>query len=172
MNRGLALFCIGLVFGGAAGFLVAAANGITLDGHDHAAGIGHQTHDTGMPAGAGMQGRRHDHGEAISLDKSPDAPTLALSVAPDPASGWNLHVVTTGFQFAPEHANGPHRAGEGHAHIHINGKKLSRLYGSWFHIAELPKGQNRIEVTLTANDHRGLAIGGKPLTAEVLLDVN
>lgn len=35
MDRGLALFLIGLIFGGGLGFLVAAGNGITLDGHDH-----------------------------------------------------------------------------------------------------------------------------------------
>ena len=35
MDRSLALLGIGLVFGGGIGFLVAATNGVTLDGHEH-----------------------------------------------------------------------------------------------------------------------------------------
>ena len=35
MNRTLALFAIGLIFGGGIGFALAAGNGITFDGHDH-----------------------------------------------------------------------------------------------------------------------------------------
>ena len=35
MNRQLALFAIGLLFGGIIGFLIAAGNGITISGHDH-----------------------------------------------------------------------------------------------------------------------------------------
>ena len=36
MNRTLSLFVIGLVFGGGLGFAIAAGNGVTFDGHDHA----------------------------------------------------------------------------------------------------------------------------------------
>lgn len=37
MDRGLALFLIGLLFGGGIGFVAAAGLGVTLDGHDHGA---------------------------------------------------------------------------------------------------------------------------------------
>ena len=36
MDRSIAMLLIGLIFGFGLGFVVAAANGITLDGHDHA----------------------------------------------------------------------------------------------------------------------------------------
>ena len=36
MNVALPLFGIGLLFGGGIGFAIAAGNGITFDGHDHA----------------------------------------------------------------------------------------------------------------------------------------
>ena len=50
--RSLSLLLIGAVLGGLAGFLFAAGNGITLDGHDHATdhgpmaagGAGHAGH--------------------------------------------------------------------------------------------------------------------------------
>ena len=35
INRQLALFGIGLLFGGVIGFLIAAGNGIEFSGHDH-----------------------------------------------------------------------------------------------------------------------------------------
>lgn len=35
MDRSIAMLIIGLIFGGGLGFVVAAANGITLNGHDH-----------------------------------------------------------------------------------------------------------------------------------------
>ena len=35
MDRSLWLLVIGLVFGSGIGFVIAAGNGITLDGHDH-----------------------------------------------------------------------------------------------------------------------------------------
>lgn len=36
MDRSVAMFLVGLILGGGIGFVVAAANGVTLDGHDHA----------------------------------------------------------------------------------------------------------------------------------------
>lgn len=35
MDRSIAMLIIGLIFGGGLGFVIAAANGITLNGHDH-----------------------------------------------------------------------------------------------------------------------------------------
>ncbi|PWK56984.1 hypothetical protein C8D95_103220 [Silicimonas algicola] len=36
MNRAIAMLLIGLALGFGIGFVVAASNGVTLDGHDHA----------------------------------------------------------------------------------------------------------------------------------------
>lgn len=49
MDRSIAMLLIGLIFGGGLGFVVAAANGITLNGHDH-------SHDHGTEASV-----PHDH---------------------------------------------------------------------------------------------------------------
>ncbi|SIQ54773.1 hypothetical protein SAMN05421641_10988 [Paracoccus thiocyanatus] len=43
MDRSIPMLLIGLIFGGGMGFVAAAANGITLDGHHHGA------HDHGAP---------------------------------------------------------------------------------------------------------------------------
>jgi hypothetical protein len=159
MNRSLALLPVGLVLGGLAGFLLAAAYGITLDGHDHATGHG----------AAAQGGHAMAHDELLSLPDGRDAPMLAISVTADPVSGWNLHIETANFRFAPEHAGQAHVPGEGHAHVYVNDAKIARQYGPWLHIAELPPGRNVIAVTLNANDHRALA--GKALRAQTTVVV-
>ncbi len=166
MNRALALFCIGIFLGGGIGFVAAAANGVTLDGHDHAS---HGQHTTAEQTSAASQLSGHDHGEPIDLPAGAETPELELSVQADPMSGWNLHITTKGFKFAPENASRSHVAGEGHAHVYVNGKKIARLYGNWLHISKLPKGRNTIEVTLNSNDHRPLAVGSVALRKSAIV---
>jgi len=164
MDRSLALFAIGLVFGGGIGFAIAASNGVTFDGHDHGAPAAHGGMDHGGTDHAQM------HGQPITL-VAEDAPSLAIRVMPDPMSGHNLFVETEGFAFAPQNASGDHQPGEGHAHVYVNGTKIGRLYGPWLHLPDLPKGEVTVEVTLNANDHRPLAVNGAPITAREVLTV-
>ncbi|MBL4893223.1 MAG: hypothetical protein JKX91_15670 [Rhizobiaceae bacterium] len=107
----------------------------------------------------------HDHSKLLSLEAGPNAPTIAIDLAKDAVGGWNLHIVTTHFRFAPEAVNAEHQVGEGHAHIYVNGIKLARVYGPWFHIGALPKGNVEVSVTLNANNHQALAVGDKTLVA-------
>jgi hypothetical protein len=150
VTRALALFLIGLVFGGGAGFLLAASQGVTLDGHDH-----------GDPAQHGAV--THQHGEMLEVASA----GLSIDLQPDPTGGWNLHIQPTGFRFAPEHAGGPPVPGEGHAHVYANGGKIARAYGPWMHIASLPPGRVELSVTLTTNDRRPIAVDGRPVQAAV-----
>ena len=156
MNTALPLLVIGLVFGGGIGFTIAAANGITLDGHDHSA---HGSADH----------RDMDHAEVVSLPASETAPTLSVMVMEDPMAGHNLHIMTENFTFAPQNASRAHVAGEGHAHVYINGVKLGRFYGPWVHLDHLPGGEVSVEVTLNANDHRALSVGDAPLSQTVTI---
>lgn len=155
MDRSLPLFLIGLVFGGGIGFTIAASSGVTLDGHDHTDPAQHGAH-----SGSG-DGMAHDHDMPLVLEGSASAPTLQLDVQPDPVSGWNLHLATTNFAFAPENAGRAHQPGQGHAHVYVNGTKIGRLYGPWMHIATLPKGEVTVKATLNANDHRPLSVDGQ-----------
>ncbi|MFD5514000.1 hypothetical protein ACFWIB_40785 [Streptomyces sp. NPDC127051] len=97
------------------------------------------------------------------------APKLTLKVSKDSVSGWNLHLVTEAFIFAPEHAGGPVQANEGHAHVYVDGRKIARVYGPWFHVpAEaVPEGKHTLSASLTANDHTVWAVANKIITAEV-----
>ncbi len=187
MNTGLPLLLIGLVFGGGIGFTIAAANGITLDGHDHSDPAHHEAamrgggmHDfrdlpedmtaDDISTSANPTGRvPHAHDEILVIQPSDTAPRLALAAAKDPVAGWNLNILTEHFEFSPQNASGPHVEGEGHAHVYVNGQKLGRYYGNWVHLDNLPTGRVVVDVTLNANDHRPLAVGGDPLAARITL---
>jgi hypothetical protein len=152
MHRSLALLIIGLFFGTGAGFLLAAANGVTLDGHDHA------ENTTGDHA--------HKHGQAQVIPEGENAPTVDLIMHKDAMAGWNLEIVTTNFAFSPETVNQPNELGKGHAHVYVNGKKLARIYSPWMHIGSLPAGETTVSVSLNANDHSSLSVGDNPLSTE------
>ena len=161
MSRPLALFAIGLIFGGGAGYLTAASSGAELEGHAHG------SDDHGRHAViAGCES--HDGGHAghdIAVEAEGPAPTLAIALTPDPVSGWNLRLDTTNFRFAPEHAGCADIAGEGHAHLYVNGEKTARLYAPWAHVASLPGGGAEVKVTLNANGHSPIAVNGEVVEA-------
>ena len=58
-------------------------------------------------------------------------------------------------------------AGEGHAHVYVNGTKIARLYGTWMHIGSLPPGDVEVRVALSSNDHKALAVNGQPVQVAV-----
>jgi hypothetical protein len=55
----------------------------------------------------------------------------------------------------------------GHGHLYVNGMKIARLYGSYFHIPDLPPGEHEISVSLSSNDHSYYTINGKRIAAQV-----
>lgn len=161
MDRSLALFAIGLVFGGGVGFVVAAGNGVTFDGHDH-----------GDHAAQGHGSTGHDMLHDTPVDvPAENAPIVTMMLKPDPMAGYNLHVMVDNFTFSPEGASLAAVPGQGHAHVYVNGEKLSRLYGEWMHIASLPKGEVTVDVTLNSNDHRPLAVNGALISTSTTLTV-
>ena len=115
-----------------------------------------------------MAGEHHD----VPADM---APTIDLSVTPDAMGGFNVQIKTTNFVWAPENASGMHMAGEGHAHIYVDGEKLGRVYGEWYHLntknAGISEGTHTVMVDLNGNDHVPYAIEGTPIQAMVEIDV-
>jgi hypothetical protein len=111
-----------------------------------------------------------DHGSMdhspVDLAAGPDAPTLAITLHQDTMSGLNLEIQTTNFTFSPETVNQANIPNAGHAHVYANGKKLSRVYGNWFHITGLPSGEHLIKVELNANSHGVIQVDGQPVQVE------
>jgi hypothetical protein len=134
------------------GWLVA-----TWAGEGHGPGMSH--------GGAVMQQGKMEVGAAAA------PPAVTLVVHKDPKAGWNLQVRVENFRFAPEHASTAHVAGEGHAHLFIDGKKITRLYGAWYHIPTLTPGTHKITVVLNANSHEDLTVKGRAVSDTKVVQV-
>ncbi|MEO3413036.1 hypothetical protein AAFO92_00125 [Roseovarius sp. CAU 1744] len=163
MSRSLALFAIGLIFGGGGGFVIAAGSGTTFDGHDHTDPAQHDG-TTEMAA--------HKHSAATNLPADSDTPSVAIQMIKDPMTGWNLRVTPHNFRFAPENASSADMRGEGHAHVYINGEKLGRLYANWIHLPSLPEGDVEVKVSLNGNSHSPLMVEGVPVEAKLIVQAD
>jgi uncharacterized Zn-binding protein involved in type VI secretion len=133
----------------------------------------HETHP--MPHSPGAHGASssgmHTHSQ-VTIPTGQAVPTVTLNAQPDAKSGWNLNVGVTNFKFAPERVNQTSTTTEGHAHLYVNGKKVARLYGNWYHLESLPLGKNTVIVTLNTNKHEDLIYQGKPIQASTEITVS
>lgn len=115
--------------------------------------------------------RADNHDKIMEIPSGQAVPTIDLVVHQDAMKGYNLEVKVTNFQFAPERINTDAIPGEGHGHIYVNNQKLTRLYGSWYYLENLPPGQNKITVSLNANNHMALAHNGEPISDTEIVNV-
>lgn len=106
---------------------------------------------------------RHDTRE---VDNG-SAPSVEIDVQRDPMmpGNVNVHIMTENFTFAPENVSGEHVPGEGHAHVFVDGVKISRAYGQWYHIPRLKPGEHTIRVTLNTNAHEEYTVDGEVVAA-------
>ncbi|CAM3752792.1 hypothetical protein [Nocardiopsis rhodophaea] len=132
--------------------------------------------DTGAPAPAASasspapsaghepaSGHEHEHGMR-EVGGAP-APSVTMHVSEDSASGWNVRLKVEEFAFTPERVGEKPREAEGHAHLYVDGEKVARVYGSWYHLpaAAVPEGEHTLSVRLSANDHSTWGVDGKPI---------
>ncbi|MFJ1563126.1 hypothetical protein ACIOG8_02670 [Streptomyces erythrochromogenes] len=91
------------------------------------------------------------------------APEVRLALRPDSEDGWNLQLSVKNFRFTPDSTGGAALPGAGHAHLELDGRKIARLYGPWFHLpaAQVPEGAHTLTVRLYADDHTAWAVSGK-----------
>lgn len=122
---------------------------------------------------ANEEHNHHHHEHAtIEITEGQPIPTVDLIVHEDPVKGWNLEVKVTNFRFAPENLTQASTPTEGHAHLYINGEKITRLYGNWYYLGELKPGQNEITVNLNANGHESLMYNGQMIEDTEIIEVN
>ncbi len=101
----------------------------------------------------------HEH-KAVIISNNQPVPSIDLVVHEDSMKGWNLEIKLDNFEFAPEMASQENEPNKGHAHLYINGKKITRIYGKWYYLGDLPQGRNEPKVELTTNSHQGLMYQG------------
>ena len=123
-----------------------------------------------VPAWAGAEEtHKHDHMHHGKVETSGfDAiPSVSLEAIKDTASGWNLHLITENFTFTPENIDQETDKSEGHAHLYVDGEKISRIYGPWFHLTGLTPGEHSLRISLNANNHSEFVLNDEPIEAVV-----
>lgn len=113
----------------------------------------------------------HSAHTQIEVPPGQPVPSVKLIVHPDTMKGWNLEIQTTNFAFAPERVNTKGLVSEGHAHLYVDGKKVTRLYGNWYYLDRLSPGEHTIRVTLNTNAHQDLMYNGKLIEATAVIQV-
>lgn len=100
----------------------------------------------------------------VSQESAPQISNLA--VTPDAKSGWNISFDTANFVFSPENVSSAHVDGQGHAHLYIDGEKITRLYSANYYLADIGDvGEHNVVVVLNTNDHRDYAVDGASVSA-------
>ncbi|MEM6519577.1 MAG: hypothetical protein AAF892_09910 [Cyanobacteria bacterium P01_D01_bin.71] len=136
-------------------------------GHDHGG-------EQAAPTTEMSHGDDHDshedhsgHHGLLMIPEGQPVPEIVIDLSADPVSGWNLQVQTANWSFAPAAVNTASNTTEGHAHLYINGEKVTRIYGEWYHIPSLPPGEHVLTVGLNANGHEALVYEGELIEASV-----
>ena len=114
------------------------------------------------------------HGEPGHHDaaiEAASAMSVAVQTSADSVSGLNVRIATEGFTFAPENVNGAHNDGEGHAHIYVDGEKITRVYTPWHYLGDIEPGKHEIRVALNANGHEEYTYGGSKVEAVTTVNV-
>lgn len=135
------------------------------EGHSHSSSEPHGVDSTHPPATPHhADDGSHEHG-MLEIPLGQPIPSIELVIHPDTRRGWNLEIKVTNFAFAPERVNQSSTPHEGHAHLYIDGVKITRLYGTWYYLESLAPGTHEITVSLNANGHETLMHNGQPIQA-------
>jgi len=109
----------------------------------------------------GIEDEEMDGHHTATVEALGTIPTLDVIVHTDPKKGYNIELVTTNYEFAPQNASTEHLNGEGHSHLYVDGEKLTRVYGNWYYLKAFEtSGHHTVRVELSANDHRAYAHEG------------
>ena len=114
------------------------------------------------------ESQEHEHG---TVEAKEPYPTISIEVSKDHMSGYNVQVETEEFKFAPESVGEAHKADVGHVHLYVDGKKVARVYGEWFHLTGLTPGERVISATLNNNEHKIYTAEGENIYAETTVTV-
>jgi len=112
------------------------------------------------------------HGDGTHVMPVDQAPTVAAAVAWDSMNqGINVNIQTDRFTFAPESVGKGYVAGQGHAHLEIDGNDVGRAYAPnvYIPIAAFDAGKHTLTVELEANDHQHYLAGTDEETGEDIL---
>jgi len=122
------------------------------------------------------QGSRHETKRTIGVNTP--IPQLSAALFKDEFSGYNLHLALNNYQLQPPELSKGNQNKlinlEGHAHLYINGVKIGRLYGRYYHLAEsaFSPGVNNIKITLNDHQHATWMFDNKAIMSSLMINTN
>ena len=149
-NRQTLLLVIVGFFTFGAGYIVALQFGETFSSHDHS---------TGRSTINGVE-IIHNH-EPLEIT---DNIEFDFELIQADSNDWNIFLNIKGLIFSPENVGRKHVAGQGHAHVFVDGRKHGRIYSNWYHLGPV-NIDSEITVTLNSNNHKVFFRNGKPVQA-------
>ncbi len=138
------------------------------NGHSEIVFDGQTVEDTATVtvAGHGNTG----HGDADAVDAAA-AMSVKVMAHPDAVDGYNLQVMPSGFEFAPQNVDGGHVPGQGAGYVSIDGQTHARLYSPWIKLVALEPGMHEIAVSLVNNAGAPYRWQASPVEATVMVHV-
>ena len=104
----------------------------------------------------------------IEVGHNQSMPCVKITLYSDTMSGYNIHIETNNFTFAPNNVSTEHIMGEGHAHVYVNGTKVARAYTNWLHLPNIGNG-SMVMVELNANTHAPYSHHGIQIMDEIMV---
>ncbi len=121
----------------------------------------------GHASGGGMDHGSMEHGLAEVARPA----AVSINARADDHGGVHVGLATEGWRWAPEEVNLENSPNAGHAHIYVDGVKMSRVYGPYHYLPDLEPGQRNVRVNLNDNQHSVMTWQGEPLEASVTVTV-
>lgn len=132
--------------------------------------VNSSTHTNILLADESHGGMNHSH-KKMEIPAGKPVPKVDLIIHQDTMKGWNIELKLANFKLAPEMVNQNSNPNEGHAHLYVNDKKITRIYGNWYYLGNLEPGSNKITVTLNTNKHEDLVKNGEMIMDEKIIQV-
>ena len=109
-----------------------------------------------------------------TLEEEPDfenSPELEIDVKKDPIKGWNLIIKGKNFVLSQnDTAIKEDQKLSGFGKLYINDQYKTRIFGSVFHLPNVPSGSNKIRIELCSNsDLSPYIINGKSISDSIFL---
>ena len=128
--------------------------------------------DEGGHASAGHNDGGHSHDGMVDLSGLPDRPSLTIVATPDGPGAVALEITVDGLELVPVDPPQEHQAGQGHAHVTVDGTSVAMVAETHYRLTGLSSGSHVLEVSLSSNDHRGYMVDGKPISVSMTLVVD
>ena len=101
-------------------------------------------------------------------------PQIAMHLTRDSEDGFNLHVELQNFRLESPALRDTRGEGmlRGHAHLYLNGVKLTRLYGNDLHLPSrlFRSGINSLQISINDHERAVYAINREPIQATILMN--